>query len=191
MINGTQIIVLVAREVAKESHETILPVVALIITDFTDMFLKDLLDQLPPMRNIQHAIDLVSRATLLNLLHYQMNLMEQVKLQRQVEKLLSRRFIQESLSPCAFHTLLTPKEDGTWWTYVNSRVINKITIKYHFFQFSDWMICLTWCSVPQSFQRMIWRVVTIKFKSARKMNRRQHLRRKMTVWVNGHVVWLV
>ena len=41
-INGKQILVLVAREVAKESHETILPAVAPIITDFVDVFPKDL-----------------------------------------------------------------------------------------------------------------------------------------------------
>jgi len=44
VISGAQIIVLVAREVAKESHETILPAVAPIITDFADMFPKDLPD---------------------------------------------------------------------------------------------------------------------------------------------------
>ena len=54
-----QIIISVAREVAKESHEMILPAVAPIITDFVDMFPKDLPDQLPLMRNIQHTIDLV------------------------------------------------------------------------------------------------------------------------------------
>jgi len=63
-INGKQILVLVAREVAKESNKMILPAVAPIITDFTDVFPKDLPDQLPPMRNIQHAIDLVTGATL-------------------------------------------------------------------------------------------------------------------------------
>ena len=49
MISKAQVIILVAREVAKESHETILPEVALIITDFADVFPKDLPDQLPPM----------------------------------------------------------------------------------------------------------------------------------------------
>jgi len=132
MISGAQVIVLVAREVAKESHEMILPEVAPIITDFADMFSKDLPDQLPLMRNIQHAIDLVPGATLPNLPHYQMNPMEHAELQRQVEELLSREFIRESLSPCAVPVLLTPKKDGTWHMCVDSRVINKIMVKYCF-----------------------------------------------------------
>ena len=59
VISETRIIILVVREVAKESHETILPAMASIITNFADVFPKDLPDQLLPMRNIQHAIDLV------------------------------------------------------------------------------------------------------------------------------------
>ena len=82
VISGAQVIVLVAREVAKESHETILPEVAPIITKFVDVFPNDLPNQLPPMRNIQHAIDLVPGATLPNLPHYRMNPMEHVELQR-------------------------------------------------------------------------------------------------------------
>ena len=104
---------MVAREVAKEFHETILPELAPIITKFADVFPNDLPDQMPPMRNIQYAIDLVSGATLPNLPHYCMNPIEHAELQRQVEKLLSRKFIRESLSPCAVPALLTPKKDGT------------------------------------------------------------------------------
>ena len=125
MISGAQIIVLVAREVAKESHETILPAVAPIITDFADMFPKDFRDQLPPMRNILYAIDLVPGATLPNLRHYRMNPMEHIELQRQVEELLSRGFIRESLSPCAVPALLMPKKEEhgecVWITVLSTK----------------------------------------------------------------------
>jgi len=98
--------------------------VAPIITDFADVFLKDLPDQLLSMWNIQHAINLVSGAILPNLSHYGMNLMEYAELQRQVE-LLSRGFIRESLRPCAIPKLLTPKKAGTWRMCVDSHAINK------------------------------------------------------------------
>ena len=42
MISGAQVIVLLAWEVAKESHETILPEVAPLIKKFADVFPNDL-----------------------------------------------------------------------------------------------------------------------------------------------------
>ena len=61
------------------------------LQEFKDVFPKELFDQIPPMRDIQHAIDFVLRATLPNMPHYRMNLTEHAELQRQVEELLSDR----------------------------------------------------------------------------------------------------
>ena len=104
----------------------------LILAEFGDVFLEDLPSELPPMRHIRHAIDLVQRASLLNMTHYQMKPTGYEEVWRKVQELLAKGLIQESLSPCAVPALLAPKKDGTSCMCCESRAINKITVKYHF-----------------------------------------------------------
>ena len=67
-----------------------------ILAEFSQVFPAELPDHLPPLRDIQHAIDLVPRATLPNLPHYRLNPTEHAKLKRQVDELLNKGFIKKA-----------------------------------------------------------------------------------------------
>jgi hypothetical protein len=82
------------------------------------------------MRGIEHQIDLIPGATLPNSAAYRTNPEKTKEIQRQVQDLLDRGYVRESLSPCVVPMLLVPKKDGTWHMCVDCRAINNITIRY-------------------------------------------------------------
>ncbi|GKD60381.1 reverse transcriptase domain-containing protein, partial [Tanacetum coccineum] len=61
-----------------------------------------------------------------------MNRKEFAEFQRQVTELLEKGLIWESMIPCVVPALLVPKHRGTFRMCIDSRAVNKITIKYHF-----------------------------------------------------------
>ena len=74
------IFALVATDSSEEKNQDLPSEVVPILKEFAQVFPDELPDQLPPMRDIQHAIDLVLGATLPNLLHYRLNPTEHAEL---------------------------------------------------------------------------------------------------------------
>uniref|UniRef100_A0A2N9ERR9 Reverse transcriptase n=1 Tax=Fagus sylvatica TaxID=28930 RepID=A0A2N9ERR9_FAGSY len=98
--------------------------------EYEDVFPNDVPSGLPPIRGIEHQIDFVPGATIPNRPTYRSNPEETKELQRQVEELMAKGHVRESMSPCAVPVLLVPKKDGTWRMCVDCRAINNITVKY-------------------------------------------------------------
>ncbi|XP_071933062.1 uncharacterized protein [Coffea arabica] len=95
--------------------------------EYQDVFPEDIPTGLPPLRGIEHQIDFIPGSSLPNKAPYRTNPEETKEQQRQVEELLSKGWIQESLSPCVVPVVLVPKKDGGWRMCTDCRAINAIT----------------------------------------------------------------
>ena len=101
-----------------------------VLQEFKDVFPDELSKGLPPLRGIEHQIEFIPGAVIPNRPTYRANPEETKELQRQVEELLDKGHMRESLSPCAIPVILVPKKEGTWRMCTDCRAVNKITIKY-------------------------------------------------------------
>jgi hypothetical protein len=70
------------------------PTVADLLQEYADVFPKDLPPGLPPLRGIEHQIDLIPGAQLPNRAPYRTNSNETKEIQRQVQALLDKGYIR-------------------------------------------------------------------------------------------------
>ena len=121
-----------ASERVKHMH----PLARSLLREFEHVFPNGLSLGIPPLRGIEHQIDLLPSAPLSNKLTYRCNPNETKERQRQVQELPDCGYIRKSPSSCSVPALLVPKKDGTWRICVNYRSIKNITIKYQFLFFN-------------------------------------------------------
>ncbi|XP_012448740.1 uncharacterized protein LOC105771908 [Gossypium raimondii] len=80
--------------------------------DFQDVFSDDISSGLPPICRIEHQIDFVPGAVIPNRPAYWTNPEETKELHRQVNELMEKGYIRESLSPCAVPVLFVVSLEG-------------------------------------------------------------------------------
>jgi len=124
--------VLVYKDILISANDmtSLLSVVSHLLQDYGDVFPEETPVGLPPIRGIEHQIDLIPGAALPNRPPYRTNPEERKEIQRQVRELLDKGFVHESLSPCAIPVISVPKKDGSWRMCVDCRAINNITVRY-------------------------------------------------------------
>uniref|UniRef100_A0A0D3CGC5 Reverse transcriptase domain-containing protein n=1 Tax=Brassica oleracea var. oleracea TaxID=109376 RepID=A0A0D3CGC5_BRAOL len=98
-------LLLVYKETLMASSSNIAPEIPSDLTDvlqeYSDVFPEKNPEGLPLVRDIEHQIDFVPGASLLNRPAYRTNPVETKELQRQIGEILEKGYIRESLSPCA------------------------------------------------------------------------------------------
>jgi len=82
------------------------PLAIPLLEQFSYVFPKEIPHGLPPKRTIEHHIDLIHGAILANKLTYRMNPKETMEIQRQVEELISKGLMRETLCPYVLPALL-------------------------------------------------------------------------------------
>jgi hypothetical protein len=103
-----------------------------LLQEFKDVFPAEIAPRLPPLRGIEHQIDLIPGTSLPNRAAYGTNPEEMMEIQRQVQELLDNGYVRERLSPSVLPVILIPKKNGTWHMCVDCRATNNITIRYRF-----------------------------------------------------------
>ena len=88
---------------------------------------------LPPKREVDFSIDLVSGSMMISKTPYIMGTPELKELQIQLEELLRKGYIRPSVSPWGAHVLFVRKKDGTLRLCINFKQLNKDIVKnrYH------------------------------------------------------------
>jgi hypothetical protein len=106
-----------------ETNQSLHSLTISLLQKFKDVFPEEMPSGLPPIRGIECQTDFVPGAVISNRPAYRSNPEETKELQWQVEDLLSKGYMRDSMSSCALPVLLVPKKDGTWRTCVDCKLL--------------------------------------------------------------------
>jgi len=94
---------------------------SLVLDEFKDVF-QEPPKGLQPLRGIEHQIDFTQGSSLPNRPAYRTSSEEAKEIQKQMNELLEKGWVQHSMSPYAMPIILVPKKDGTWRMCIDCRV---------------------------------------------------------------------
>lgn len=86
------------------------------------------LPDMPPARDIEFVIELLTGTTPISKRPYRMVVNELEELKEQLKKLLDRCFIRPSSSPWGAPVIIVDKKDGTLRMCLDYRSLNEVTI---------------------------------------------------------------
>ena len=113
--NQTLVVLMYKDTLLSANNITSLPsIISHLLQDYKDVFPEKIPAGLPPLRGIENQIDLIPGAALPKRPPYRTNPEETKEIQRQVQALLVKGYVRESLSPCTVPIILVPKKDGSW-----------------------------------------------------------------------------
>jgi len=100
-----------------------------VLDEFPNVMPEELLEDLPPKRQVDHEIEVMSGMPPPAKAPYRMSHEELKELKVQFEELLTKGYIKPSKSPYGEPVLFVHKKDGTLRMCVDYRVLNKVTVK--------------------------------------------------------------
>jgi hypothetical protein len=103
-----------------------------LLEEFTEIVVDELPLSFPLIRSVSRHIDLIPGAIFPNKVAYRLMPQENEEDKRQVQDLMDKGLVRQSLSLCVVPTVLNPKKRRGWRMCTGSREINKITIRYRF-----------------------------------------------------------
>ena len=126
----SQVYALICAAVAREDPEDLPPPeIPKELSEYEDVFSKELAGHLPALKQGDHAIDVMEGKEPPYGPLYNLSQTELAELRRYLEDALKKNWIQHSTSPAGAPILFVPKKDGGLRLCVDYRGLNAVTIK--------------------------------------------------------------